>query len=84
MSSPVDFIDDPNLLGHHFEGASWDRWRAVLKAAFAVPMSSRDLELFQEVAGNREPPGKPVRELVCAVGRGGGKDAIASALATWG
>lgn len=81
--SIIDFVTDPHLLGPHFLGPSWDRWRAVLRAAFALPMSSDDLALFHEVAGDRTPPAKPVRELVCAVGRGGGKDSIASALATF-
>jgi hypothetical protein len=34
--SILDFVDDERLLGPHFEGTSWDRWRAVLKAAFAL------------------------------------------------
>jgi hypothetical protein len=80
----IDFLFDSRaLLGPHFEGPSWDRWRAVLRAAFALPMSIRDLELFHEVAGDRAPPTRRVRELVCAVGRGGGKDSIAAGLATY-
>ena len=79
----INFIDSPLLLGPHFEGPSWDRWRAVLRAAFALPMSERDAELFAEISGGRPAPLRPVRELVCAVGRGGGKDSIASALATF-
>jgi hypothetical protein len=83
MASIIDFLDSRHFLGPFFEGPSWDRWRAVLRAAFALPMSAEDLALFKEVAGNREPPKKRVRELVCAVGRGGGKDSIAAALATF-
>ena len=79
----IDFLDDPELLGGHFAGPSWDCWRATLKAAFALPVSEDELETFQEVAGGRNPPTKPVRELVCAVGRSGGKDAIAAGLAVW-
>lgn len=79
----IDFIADPSLLRSSFEGPSWDRWRAVLRAAFALPMSRRDLVLFAEVSGDRAPPRRRVKELVCAVGRGGGKDSIASALATF-
>jgi hypothetical protein len=79
----LDFLDDPELLGEHYAGASWNTWRCVLKAAFALPMTAAERRRFQEVAGGRAPPGKPVRELVCAVGRGGGKDAVAAALATW-
>jgi hypothetical protein len=79
----IDFISDPSYLGRAFDGPSWDRWRAVLRAAFALPMSKRDCELFAEVSGNREPPKRRVKELVCAVGRGGGKDSIAAGLATY-
>lgn len=79
----LDFISDPVYLGRAFDGPSWDRWRAVLRAAFYLPMSSRDLDLFAEVSGNRTPPTRRVKELVCAVGRGGGKDSIAAGLATY-
>jgi hypothetical protein len=79
----LDFISDPNLLRSSFDGPSWDRWRAVLRAAFALPMSRRDLALFAEVSGDRAPPRHRVRELVCAIGRGGGKDSIAAALAVY-
>jgi hypothetical protein len=81
QSKIITFLDDPELLGRQFEGPSWDRWHAVLRAAFALPMSARDLELFAEVSGNRAPPKRRVKELVCAIGRGGGKDSVASAIA---
>jgi hypothetical protein len=79
----IDFIDDPATLGPFFEGVSWDRWRSVLRAAFALPMADRDRELFTEVSGGRSPPLSPIGELVAIVGRGGGKDAIAAALAAY-
>jgi hypothetical protein len=79
----IDFLDGRSLLGPHYAGVSWDRWRAVLRATFALPMTAGDLALFNEVAGGRAPPKKPVRTLVSIVGRGGGKDSIAAALATF-
>jgi len=82
-ASIIDFISDPSLLRSSFEGPSWDRWRAVLRAAFALPMSKRDVALFSEVSGGRKLPKHRVKELVCPVGRGGGKDSIAAALATY-
>jgi hypothetical protein len=82
-ASIIDFIGEPSLLRSSFDGPSWDRWKAILRAAFALPTSRRDLELFQEVAGDRAPPSRRVKELVCAVGRGGGKDSIAAALAVY-
>jgi len=79
--TPASAISPGGLLADYFVGSSWDRWRAVLKAAYAEPMSPRELELFHEVA-EREPPMAPVQELWAIAGRGGGKDAIASAIAT--
>jgi hypothetical protein len=81
--SVLDFMDDARLLRSSFEGPSWERWRAVLRAAFAQPMSRHARALFAEVAGGRAPPRRPVRELVCGIGRGGGKDSIASAIAVF-
>ena len=78
--SPADAMDSPHLFGPFFEGASWDMWRAVVKAAFAEPMTDGEVAQFRAVA-ERDPPEKRVRELVAIVGRGGGKDSIASLLA---
>lgn len=78
--SLIEFISDRALLGPFFDGPSWDLWRAVLKAATAAPMTAHDLELFAKVSGGRKPPTKPVHELDICVGRGGGKDAVASAI----
>jgi hypothetical protein len=64
-------------LAASFEGPSWNRWRAILKAAYCLPMSPTERRLFEEVA-ERAPPTKRVRELWVVGGRRGGKDAIAS------
>lgn len=79
--TPAAAIADPALLGHYFSGSSWGRWRAILKAAYAEPLSPEELALFQEVA-ERDPPAQPVRELWIIAGRRSGKDSIASAIAT--
>ena len=73
MLSIADALDDPALFGPWFLGPSWDTWRAILKAAFALPMSDRELALFRSVA-ERDPPKKRVRELWIIGGRRGGKD----------
>jgi hypothetical protein len=85
-SKPVNIgvaaaMSSPLLFEPYFRGPSWDTWRAVVRAAYAEPMSGRDIELFRAVA-NREPPKSRVSEFVAAVGRGGGKDGIASLIAT--
>jgi hypothetical protein len=38
----IKAFDDPALFGKFFTGDSWDGWRSVLKAAFALPMSEAD------------------------------------------
>jgi hypothetical protein len=77
----VDAMNSPKLFGPHFAGPSWNVWRSVLKAAFAEPMSDAEIDTFRTVA-EREPPTKRVSELACVVGRGGGKDSIASLIAS--
>src|SRR5512138_3534888 len=81
LVTPSQAIANPSLLGAGFPGESWDRWRAVLKAAYAEPLTPDEYRLFYEVA-ERDPPSRPVRELWCVIGRRGGKDSIASAIAT--
>ena len=70
-------IDDPDLFGLWFTGPSWDGWRAILKGAFALPMTAGETDFFKTVA-ERDPPKSRVRELWIVAGRRGGKDSIAS------
>jgi hypothetical protein len=44
----IDTMD--TVLGNEFQGPSWDRWRAILKGAYALPMTDAERELFVEVA----------------------------------
>ena len=53
----------------------------MLSAAFAEKMSAAEIEAFRPVA-ERDPPTQPVSEMVAVVGRGGGKDSIATLIAT--
>jgi hypothetical protein len=78
----VRAMNHTGLFRKWFEGPSWDGWKTVLKAAFALPMSATEREFFKQVA-ERDPPTKPVRELWCVVGRSGGKDSIASVIAAY-
>ena len=80
--SPAIAIEDAALLGSSFAGDSWATWRAILKAAYADPMTERERALFRSVAGDRDPPSRRVRELWVIAGRRAGKDSIASAIAT--
>jgi hypothetical protein len=75
-------LTDKNLLGAALgDSASWANWLTVLKATFALPMSETDRDTFAEIAGGREPPSHPVRELWAVVGRRSGKTRIAAAIA---
>ena len=81
----MDFVaamNSPKLFGPWFRGPSWDTWRAVMKAAYALPMAAYELEAFKAVAGDRALPTKRVRELWASPGRRAGKDSIASAIVT--
>lgn len=73
----VEAMDDPGLFGSWFQGTSWNGWRAILRAAYALPMTSEE-ETFFRIVAERDPPKKRVRELWIVAGRRGGKDSIAS------
>jgi hypothetical protein len=77
----VNALDDERLFKPWFRGDSWNNWRAILKAAYALPMSPAEVEFFRSVAGGREPPRSQVRELWLICGRRAGKDSIASVIA---
>jgi hypothetical protein len=45
------------LFMRSFEGEScWDAWRVILKAAFALPMTTDEVAFFRTIAGDRDPP----------------------------
>jgi hypothetical protein len=73
----VTAMNSPALFQPFFRGSSWDRWRVVLKAAFALPMSEAEREFFRSIA-ERDPPTSQVSELWICAGRRAGKDSIAS------
>ena len=56
----VEALEDQNLFGPWFSGPSWAMWKAVLKGAFAIPMTPEELALFRAVA-QRDPPKRRVR-----------------------
>jgi hypothetical protein len=76
----ADTLADPELFEPWFPGETWDGWRAVLKAAYALPMTGDEVDFFRTVA-QRDAPKQRVRELWCIVGRRGGKDSVASVIA---
>jgi hypothetical protein len=85
LSSPltiVEVMSHPGLFLKWFEGESWDGWRTVLKAAFALPMSKGERAFFRTVA-ERDPPRHRVKELWIVAGRRAGKDSIASLIAAY-
>lgn len=76
-------MTDPCLFGPWFAGDSWATWRAVLAAAYALPMTEADIARFRAVAGTRAPPRRPVKELWAIAGRRSGKDSVASLIAAY-
>jgi hypothetical protein len=78
----TEAIDDPNLLGAAIRDAeSWRPWRSLLGAAFGLPLSEDELELYRACTARRAPPGEPFAYLWLVIGRRGGKS-FAMALAS--
>ena len=84
MTTIIDAMTDSEIgFGRWFGGSSWDAWRVILKAAYALPMTDGELATFRELAGGRDPPARRVRQLWIVAGRRAGKDSIASLLAVF-
>jgi hypothetical protein len=84
MMLPIsEALADPNLLGAGLGPIdSWKTWLVVLKAAFAEKLTDEERALFAQVAGDRAPPTRRVRDLWCGpIGRRSGKSRMASAVA---
>ena len=83
MTAPlniIDALDDPALFEPWFRGPTWNPWRVVLKAIFALEMTAEEKTFFRSIA-DREPPTEPCKEVWIIAGRRAGKDSIASVLA---
>jgi hypothetical protein len=80
MTTVIDVLTDENLLAPFFEGSSWSNWLIVLKATFGEGLTESERDQFRLLAEREPPPGR-VREAFFAIGRRGGKDSIASAIA---
>jgi hypothetical protein len=76
-------MDHEKLFAPWFAGASWNAWRVILKAAFAISLDAAELETFHALAGDRAPPERQVRELWIIAGRRAGKDSVASLVSAY-
>jgi len=85
MATAIDkALCDPALLGAALgDPATWQTWRAVLKAAFGLDLNRDEARAFASVAGSRAPPSQRVRELWAIVGRRGGKSQMAALIAVF-
>ena len=83
MTTILNAMIDPQLFGDTFTGPSWETWRAVLAASFALPMTDVQAEIFKRVAGGRERPAKRVSELIAIAGRRSAKTQTAAATAVY-
>ncbi len=63
--------------------SSWSVWRCILKAAFALPLTAEEQQLFTSVAGQRAPPKQRVKELWAIAGRRSGKSRMAALIAIY-
>jgi hypothetical protein len=81
MAAPItitDFVNDPALLGNFYAGPSWAPAKAMLRAMHGLPMRGAEAFLFHELAGGRDAPQRPAKQVVIKAGRRFGKDSIAA------
>jgi hypothetical protein len=76
-------ITDPQLLGGSLKGQSWQPWCALLTAGMGEELTGEEREIFKKLTGREREPGQRVEELVCIVGRRGGKSRAMATLACY-
>lgn len=75
----IEAMDHPDLFGQWFaDTATWQPWRAFLRALYALPFAPGDLAIYQQCTGRDHPPESPILEAWLPVGRRGGKSRIAA------
>ncbi len=70
-------------LGYTFAGRSWATWRAVLKAAHALPVTDGEREVLERLTGRETLLDRPCREVWLLLGRRSGKSIIGGLLAVY-
>ena len=76
-------LADPQLLGGSLRGESWQAWRVLLIAALGEKLTDEERQIFKKLTGREQEPGQRVEELVCIVGRRGGKSRAMAILACY-
>ena len=71
------------VLGETFGGESWSAWRTVLSAAFGLPLTDDQLQLFKDITWREAAPTAQVSELWLLLGRRSGKSIIAALIALY-
>jgi hypothetical protein len=79
----LDLMNDPDLLGKHFAGKSWQPWKAFLAGLFALPMSDELVKIYKKHTGRQVLPTEPFSEAFLVCGRRSGKSIIVSLVATF-
>ena len=72
-----------SVLGAQFAGASWDGWRVILKAMFALPFEDGELETFEKLTGRTSAPTEAAREVWAICGRRAGKSRMSALVAVY-
>jgi hypothetical protein len=76
-------LDDPALLGGVLAGNSWRAWRVLLIAAMGEELTGDERVIFHELTKRDHEPGQRIEQLVCAIGRRGGKSSATATLVTY-
>jgi len=82
----LDHLRDPESLGGlamFRNRATWFRWDVFLKAVYGLEMGAEEREIFTHHTARTTPNPGGYSEVVALVGRRGGKDAIATAIANY-
>jgi hypothetical protein len=78
-----EFLTDQDLAGPIMPGGSWYGWRVLLIAAAGEALTDDERQEFKRLTGREREPGRRVRELICVVGRRGGKSTAMAIFAIW-
>jgi hypothetical protein len=77
-------LNDENLLGSSIKDhESFAPWRALMAAAFGLPLDPDQLALYRQCTARTSPPSAPFKSIFMCVGRRGGKSVAMALLATY-
>ena len=83
MANIIDLMTDKHLLGEHYQGDTWENWKALLTGFYGLKLEQDYLNRFNSLTSRKQAKYKAFNELWLVIGRRGAKSRMAALIAVY-